>query len=260
MKPVVSIVMAYHNRRSQVINTLKTISNSLHRFALEVIIVDDGSDEENRLESIVGMRGLKIKIIRVEPEEKTWHNSCIPYNMGFKHAESDLIIIQNAECLHVGDVVNHVVQNCTDNNYIAFACYSADKEKSRQIAATDLADTISYIYDIKTIINPTVDKVPSNDCENGWYCHSLYNPSAHHFCSAITRKNLDALDGFDERYAAGLAYEDMEFIRRIRATPIRIEFCDHPFVVHQAHKPTDYAGKHDLFMRNQKLYSTGICQ
>lgn len=36
------------------------------------------------------------------------------------------------------------------------------------------------------------------DC---WYNHSVTNPKGYHFCSAITRKNLYDLGGFDERFA-----------------------------------------------------------
>ena len=89
------------------------------------------------------------------------------------------------------------------------------------------------------------------------YNHSKYNPNAFHFCSAITRKDLDDLGGFDERYANGIGYDDMDLIARIRRKGMKVEIVDSPFVVHQAHEPTDYTNNQDLLTRNMNLYNTG---
>jgi len=245
----VSIVMAYYNRKELLKNTLDTIAMSKH--SPEIIIVDDASNEENRIEDLVNHKGLDIKLIRVEPEEKTWHNTCIPYNMGIRASTGDVIIIQNAENLHVGDILNHVINNITVGTYIAFACYSINKELLIKIFESDLDE-----QSIKDIINPTVNIVPA-DGENGWYCHSEYNPSGHPFCAAITRQDMELLDGFDENYAGGLGYEDMEFLRRIREREITIDIYDSPFVVHQAHSVTDYKTNNILHNRNRHLYATG---
>jgi len=252
----VSVVMTYHNRRRLLISTLKTIATSSMRSQLEVIVVDDGSNEEQRIEALNGISGLVMKIIRIEPENKTWHNSCVPFNMGFEAATGDIIIYQNAECLHMGDVVKYAAENINEGKYISFACYSADIMALHEINKVNMRKP-DYISKINAIIQPTVNAHPANDCLNGWYCHSMYNPCAFHFCAAISQSDLKALGGFDNRYAGGLAYEDMEIIRRIRGRGMSVKIIDEPFVVHQAHEPTDYAGKRKYFLRNQHLYHTG---
>lgn len=249
----VSIVMAYHNRWKQLVTTLESINMSMRD--VEIIIVDDASDEENSIENYVDPY-LNTKVIRINHEEKTWHNPCIPFNRGFKEATGDVIIIQNPECLHVGDVVDYVVENIQENKYITFACYSADEEKTERIS-----NLVSLLPNgINGILEPFNNAHPEADTKNGWYNHSEYNPCALHFCSAIMKKDLERLGGFDEQYAGGFAYEDMAFIRKIREWGFKVEICDNPYVVHQAHEPSNYVKNHDLFMRNQKLYSTGICQ
>ena len=105
-------------------------------------------------------------------------------------------------------------------------------------------------------IRPFNNARPSADCQNGWYNHSKHNPCALHFCTAITKKDLEKLGGFDERYAGGIGYDDLDFINRVRGR-LKVKMIDSPFAVHQAHTPTDYKGNYELFMRNQKLYSTG---
>ena len=48
----ISIVTSYYNRKQQFINTLKSIEESVHK-DVEVIVVDDCSVEEHRLEGLV---------------------------------------------------------------------------------------------------------------------------------------------------------------------------------------------------------------
>jgi GT2 family glycosyltransferase len=58
---------------------------------------------------------------------------------------------------------------------------------------------------------------------------------AFHFASAITRKNLIELNGFDERYALGFNYDDTEFLQRIKNKNLKIDFVADPYVIHQYH-------------------------
>jgi len=249
----VSIVMAYHNRKKQLLNTLQTIRNSKHY--VEVIIIDDASDENQRIEFLHTMPGINIHLERINKNEKTWHNPCIPFNMGFKKATGDIIIIQNPECMHVGDVIDYAVNNVVDNKYVAFACYSADKKKSELI--NDISLDGKYVDKVNDILTPFVNALPSNDCQNGWYCHPEYNPSAFHFTAAITMKDLEKLGGFNEMYAGGIGYDDFDLIARIRGKGMIVDIVDNPYVVHQAHTPTDYTNNQHLLARNRNLYSTG---
>lgn len=252
----ISIVMAYYNRRELLLNTLETINNSKYRFQHQVVIVDDASNERNRVDDLAYFKDLDVKIVVIPPEEKTWHNTCIPYNIGFSVAKYDRIIIQNAECMHIGDVIKYTLDNLRDNLYLSFSCYSVDKTILESINLLSL-DSERYSEEISKLIQPTNDAHPKDDCENGWYNHSIYNPCAYHFCTALMKKDLDELGGFDERYADGLAYEDVEFLRRVRGKGMEVKIIDDPFVIHQAHTKTDYTGKKDLFNRNLHLFHTG---
>ena len=49
----------------------------------------------------------------------------------------------------------------------------------------------------------------------GWLSHPIYNTRCLHFLSAITRKNLDKINGFDNRFAHGLNYDDDDFLCKI---------------------------------------------
>lgn len=119
----VSIVMAYHNRKSQTLITLDTIEKSAIK-DIEVIIVDDGSNDENRLNDIIHNYSFRIKLFRIEPDDKHWVNPCVPYNLGFKHACGDIIIIQNPEVCHINDIISYTVNNLKSDQYLVYSCYA----------------------------------------------------------------------------------------------------------------------------------------
>lgn len=213
---MISIVTAYYNRLDLFMNTLKSIEKSEIK-DIEVVVVDDGSSEEHRLEGLTE-RFPFLKVIRLEPQNKWWVNPCIPFNIGFKEAKGDIIIIQNPECKHMGDILKRSLTIGVDE-YISFACYSIDEET-----------TYGPIKNLQTINRPV-----SHDGQTGWYNHSVYRPVGYHFCSVIHKSNLDELGGFDEKYANGLAYDDNEILYRINKMGLKVSIVDEPFVIHQWH-------------------------
>ena len=60
-----SVVTAYYNRKELFIRTLKTINNSKYAKDIEVIVVDDGSREEERLEDLLGTFNFDFKVIKL---------------------------------------------------------------------------------------------------------------------------------------------------------------------------------------------------
>lgn len=233
---MISIVTGYYNRIDLFMNTLKTIEKSEIK-DIEVIAVDDGSSEEHRLEGIIE-RFPFLKVIRIEPEDKWWINPCVPFNKGFKEAKGDIIIIQNPECKHMGDVIKRASQINKDE-YISFACYSIDEET-----------TYGSMRNLQ-IINRGV----TYDGQLGWYNHSRIRPVGYHFCSAIHKSNLDELGGFDERYAHGVAYDDNEILHRIGKMGLKIGIVDQPFVIHQWHYNGNYQRPNntELVNKNKNL-------
>jgi len=167
------------------------------------------------------------------------------FNMGFKFAISggaDIILMQHAECYHVGDVISKAT-TVTNRNYISFGCYSIDEE------------TTFSEHDIFKVIRNN-DNRARKDGENAWYNHPMKRPVGYHFCSAITVDNLKRLNGFDERFKDGIAYDDDDFISRVKLLPLRVDITDTPFVVHQWH----FSGhgiipnKADMMLKNKELF------
>jgi glycosyltransferase involved in cell wall biosynthesis len=233
---MISIVTAYYNRKDLFIKTLESIENSTIK-DYEIIVVDDNSSEEHRLEDLTE-KYPKLKIIRINPEEKKWINPCMNFNIGFKEAKGDIVILQNPECKHNGDILNYA-SKIVKGQYFSFACYSLDREST---------------YSEKDF--QIVDRSVTSDGDLAWYNHSKYRPKAYHFCSVITKDDLNVLGGFDERYGDGIAYDDDEFLYRVRKIGLQVSIVDYPFVVHQWHQSVNYShlGGQTLVEKNRNLY------
>jgi len=226
---MISIVTAYHNRKKLFIKTLESLQKSVYT-DFEVIAVDDCSHEDERLEDLTEKYPF-LKIIRLEKKYKWYVNPCVPFNIGFKHASGDKIIIQNPECLHSDDILNFVNENLTENNYLSFGCYSLNETQTSEIL---------QLNDFKGFVNPSNYKNTRilADGDEGWYNHSIHRPKSYHFCTAITKKDLEELGGFDERFAEGVAFDDDEFVHRI-GLKLNIIFIDNLVAYHLWHYGND---------------------
>jgi len=228
------IVTAYKNRKQQLYQTLNSISRSkLSKDKYEVIIVDDASDEQERLDEIIELFDYQIKVIRIEEHEKFWNNPCMTFNIGFSiidHLElNSKVIIQNPECYHNGDVIKYVDKNLNNKNYLAFNCLSLSKSDSKNI------NNKKYINKLlcSTYLGAGQSS-PEND--SLWYNHPIYRNRPYHFCTAITYSNLKKLNGFDLNYSDGHSYDDDEFLHRIMLMNLEIINVKTPNVLHQFHE------------------------
>lgn len=222
-----AIVIAHFNRYALLKKTLATIPDKYYTC---MFIVDDASDEPLRGENV----------INIAKEEKYWlSDGTIPYNRGIEKAlqiGATNIIIQNAECYWVGDIIEYVEQNLTEENYIAFPCFSLSKDADLDKAMRDNHRAVRYNGD------------------NGWYNHATKRPTYYFFCAAISANNIRKLNGFDERFSHGVAMADEDFVRRVRLLGLNMEIPNHPMVVHQWHyEGFDPYSKVDLYKKNQEL-------
>jgi glycosyltransferase involved in cell wall biosynthesis len=207
----IAIVATFYQRQMQLDKTLASIAKTNHK-DFELIIVDDCSPDEITLPDLP----YDVTVLRLI--NKTWANTASVYNMGFIEAlkrNPDIVILQNAECYHHGDILTYAEKNLTDENYIAFGCYSLAKDEEPG-----------------TIAN---DRTAIFDGDSAWYNHPVHRPLAYHFCAAITTKNLVKINGFDERFCPGIAYEDDYMVHQIRNLGLRIDIPIDPIVFHQYH-------------------------
>jgi glycosyltransferase involved in cell wall biosynthesis len=253
----ISVVMANYNRRNLLINTLKTIEYYNSERNIEVIVVDDASDENESVLDVPQLFKIPVIIVPITKKEKKWMCCCMPFNIGFSFVTGDIIIIQNPENLHVGDIAGYVPDHIANNVFLSFALYSLNQADTDSLQEKTIKKGIYDGQQIKKAIGTFVkDKKNWKDGDTCWYNHSIYQPAGNHLMSAITRTALEDLNGFDERYGPGFAYDDIEFKTRILRRNMIIKIVDEPFAIHQRHTLAAYLKNQNEFNRNSELLNT----
>ena len=236
----VVVVMSYYERPFQLHETLLSIARTEYK-NFEVVVVTDTTQTKFKIPKVP----YRISVLECNKDTTNWVGSMMAFNTGFLYAQSvgaEVVIIQHAECYHVGDVIARAAE-ITDRNYISFGCYSINEL------------TTFTEHNIFEVIKSN-DTGANNDGENAWYNHPTKRPVGYHFCSAITMKNLKQLNGFDERFLYGIAYDDNDFIHRIKLMRLRVDIPLMPFVVHQWHFSGHGAisNKSELMQKNKELF------
>ena len=242
----VSILITYYNRKNLLKKTLDSIIKSKYINDTEILIVDDASSEKNRIEDLIEKyNNYNITIFRFEKKDKWWNLQIPPHNKLISMATGDIIIQQGAECYHSGDIIKDAIKNIKDNMYRVYGCYALNQQNTKELYFTTKND---YILEKKNNVGFSFEK-------GGWYQHSVLNNRCLNFCTAITKKDLLELGGFDERFSNVLAFGDNEFILRIVRKKMNIVCIDDLYVYHQFHEPMKSNKKNELLEnKNADLY------
>lgn len=227
MNPKVSIVTGHFNQRKLYINVVKSFLKSKYKDQIEVIVTDDGSDPDQRLDDIPSMfPELPITLITVNKEDKKWGNSSIAFNKGIQKAQGEITILNSAECYHVTDYIAYVIENLKRDQYYACKTFALTEEMSN-----NLENTIAKAAELENITK--IGDV------GGWYSHPVYHKACSHWSSAIYTDIIkDKLNGFDERLSYGWGFDDWELVTRIRRLGLQIIIPNDQLVFHQYHVPT----------------------
>ena len=141
----ISLIITYFNRKSQFIKTMESIKLSqINRDNLETIIIDDGSEESERIEDVLeNYSDLNINFHRFSKEEKTWgsRTQVVPLNKGIDMSNNDYILINGAEMFHCGDVLLDFSNRVKDNKYITYATLSLTQEQTNNLSIESLLKT-----------------------------------------------------------------------------------------------------------------------
>ena len=249
-----SIVFSYINRLKQTLNTLNSFQQYYGKYDFEVVIVDDCSDENEKLDKYITQFPFPIIYKYIDISEKLDRiNPSVPYNIGFKMSKGQIVLIQNPECYHIGDLLEYISKNLSDTDYFTFSCFTGNsKELSDELILSPLK-----VNDLEFLNR---NKNTGDGKLNGlnWYNHPLARPSKYHFCSAIYRSKLNLIAGFDEEYKDGHSYDDDDFILQIEYNlklQIQIVEPKFGFVIHQFHERSSF---HNSFTskleKNKQLY------
>jgi len=224
MNRSVSIILPYYNRKKLLEITLDSFEHFYSTVPqLEIVIVDDGSNDENRVVELIKKYSLNIQLVRLT--EKTGVNPCYPYNVGVRRSVGDIIVLTSPETFHTTNMfdISNNFKKLTDKTYFQFSvfCLVADVQKIEKEKLCRGLGKRDYPY--------------SNDC-GSWYVHSKIRPSYLNFFSALTRNTYYDLSGFDERFRYGTGFDDEEFKIRVLEIVDEVIWFDDALAIHKNHE------------------------
>tara|TARA_Y100000310_G_scaffold301781_1_gene338553 strand:+ start:6072 stop:6887 length:816 start_codon:yes stop_codon:yes gene_type:complete len=237
----VSIILPYYNRKRMLLTTLESFAYFYSGSNLEVVIVDDGSRDEERIGDVLRLfPHLDIRLIAIE--DKTGINPCYPYNVGARHATGDIFVLSSPETVHTTNMFDICdFEKLSNRDYYAFSVFCVtDGEFDRKILSdASFADKLRIIEEYKPRFFENVgDNCPSfANCYGSWYLHSKYRPTARNFFTALTKEVFHSLSGFDERFRSGTGFDDDEFRDRILTVVDNVVYCDSAIAIHINHDP-----------------------
>jgi len=204
----ISIVMTSHNRSRQVYYTLKTISNSSHK-NVQVILVDDSTVDPVDVHTL-RKYPFYIDFIQINRDNKYWKNPCVNYNIGFEYIKGDIVVIQNGEVCHVGDVLNKLKtgDGIQDDQYYVF-----------DVTGCKNYDVNEKIYKIDRL---STDIYAQQSLWQVWYQHHRAANRSLHFLVALTANTFRRVEGFSYDYSFVSWYDDDDFLLKIKTLGIAI--------------------------------------
>ena len=236
----VSIILPYYNRKKLLLKTLESFEYfycDKNKHNLEIVIVDDVSNEEHRLENELNFN-LNIKLIRLE--NKNGINPCYPYNVGVKESSGDIIILSSPETLHTTnmfDITNNF-EKLNNQTYLLLSVFCVtDTKLINDVFTNNFSENISLINNKPMFMDNLGENGYSfNNRFGSWYLHSKIRPSGLNFFTILTRDKYYELSGFDERFRYGTGFDDDEFKDRLIKSGVEFIYYDDAVGVHVNHE------------------------
>jgi len=237
----VSIILPYYNRKKYLVATLDGFQLLYGgNTRLEIVIVDDCSSEENRIDDIVGSYKLNINYVRIS--ENTGINPCYVYNVGVRESTGDVLILSSPEIFHINNIfeISNNFKGLADDKYFLFSVFCLTEKTILEKCLDGNVNINEKINEIKTFIpefykNLGINGYPFNNNYGSWYLHSKFRKSYLNFCTALTKNLYYELSGFDERFRYGTEYDDNEFLDRVKQKINKYVWFDEFVSIHFDH-------------------------
>lgn len=226
-----SIIMPYHRRAEQLQSTLLSFLYLYsHRKDFEVVVVEDYGNcsflvYHQELVSVLRVFDKSLNIRHVIPTQDNNGSPAPLYNLGALNARGEYLVLTNPEGMHRSDILQGLDEEFEGNSdiYVVCSCLSV-KATSLSLAQSQVTGGL-------------------------WYQHSVFRDVGLHFCSSLPAKIYSWLQGFDEEYAKGYAFDDDDFRNKIIEALIPIVTRDDLATLHLRHdksQPIDYLVRHAI--------------
>lgn len=224
-----SILISSYNRLPLFKRTLYSIVRNKPNMDVEVIVCDDGSTDDILGELKSFSTAFPWTFIRFDSDQftektglkKYFNNPSVTNNICFRYCKGDYIFQQGNEIMAWDDVYNKMIADApkTDNYMVMSTTYDVPMQYLSQLD--------SY--------GSNLTKVIVNHCKRWPLQSKEYRSDVTNYICLASRNVWESLQGYDERYFAGISAEDSDFVRRARTLPGFQQVISDGISLHQYH-------------------------
>jgi len=216
----VSLILPSYLRPELLELGLRSIASRMIRFDFEVIVVNDGLEDDTRLVcERFNYNRFNVKYIftgqRNSKDNMIYRNPAKVLNIGIKASTGDILVLSCPEMYHVDsaltDVVLQVINNPNAIGTPQIIHFDNDGQLTDMFAMCNLEYTLDY-------------------------CQQCPHSSQMPFLMAVWKDKVMQIGGYDEDYNDGYAGEDNDLMDRLHAIGCRYSKVDTK-VVHLYHGP-----------------------
>jgi len=224
-----SILVPFFNRAKEFRLSLESYNHWYgDRKDVEILVGEDPKNTDCILPLVGQYPRLNIRVVNDCGHEACFCPAPI-FNRLAEEAAGEVFILTNPESVHMTNILDWIDRNYPVlSSYLIFAC------EAGIVADSNQAFPLKYQHHL-------------------WYQHSEHNNRMLHFCSAIPRNMYYGVGGFDESYARGIAYDDNDFIQKIRVLGIPCVAVDDQRTVHVEHDRS-YISDSSKILLNREYY------
>jgi GT2 family glycosyltransferase len=212
---MISICMPYYMNQDLLDITLASIHRQYGPDDLEVVVCDDGSPVP------VVATGCHVVSLPVKHHAL---NPCVPINRAVADARGYVIVLTSPGVEHRSPVLDEMRRNLGPDDYVIAAC---------------------------------------QDTSGAWLCArhvrggsngrgAIPEGAGFHFCAMLHRSLFDLAGGFDEEYRHGQAFDDNDWLFRLKQAGAQFWLRDDLVVYH--HRGTRYEWPDGGHERNKQLF------
>lgn len=231
MKPKCSVLISSHNRLPLFRRCLWSIATRPPSVPFEVVVADDGSDED-----ILGLlrefsprfpwKFVRVGVAAFESATglKRFHNNpALTNNVAFRHSRGDLVFLMGNEVIATADAFDRLLaagEKAGTDRWLAFSTtYDLGQEWLDRL--DDYGSNLS---------RHMVGRASERPLQSEGYRSDVTN-----YLSLCPRTLWEGLGGYDERYLAGISSDDSDFVRRARAAGAAASVVADAVTLHQYH-------------------------
>ena len=249
MAKKIDIIIPIHNALLDVRKCLDSVEKSLLKGKHNLIIVDDGSDEETKkyLKEFATIRNRYVTLIRNEITQKYTKSA----NIGLKASTGDYVILLNSDTVVSPNWTEKLIECAQQSSNIgivgpmsnAASWQSAPKvlDKNGQFIINSLPKNIT-IKDMDLMCEKfSFNLFPEVELVNG-------------FCFLIKRKVLNTIGFFDENSYPNGYGEENDYCFRAKDFGFKLAIATHTYVYHSKSKRFGYELRKSLSERAQIIF------